>query len=271
MTVASMVNTFNCTQCGGELHPDQGQLFLTCPFCTSTVYLDKTQVVFHHYVASTLAEDAARAALRAWMSGNDTVKDLDKKSSVVSIAFTYFPLWYFKIKTQKGREVIALEPAAAMSILDIKRLSIPAGDLRRFDSSVVKEAVEPTVPLDAARSWLSRQYPENEKILESALVHVPIYLVTYQFQNRKYTAIVEASTGRVIASIYPEKSNFPYQLISTITVGGYIFLSLVPIFSALAASDSMEGFFTGVAIYILFGGIFFVVCMIIALVVAARV
>ena len=43
-----------CTQCGGELHPDEGQTFVTCPYCGAAVYLDKSRVVFHWYVAPTL-------------------------------------------------------------------------------------------------------------------------------------------------------------------------------------------------------------------------
>ena len=84
--------TFLCTQCGGELHPDEGQAFLTCPYCAATVYVDKTRVVFHWYVASTISEQQAQTALYRWMSGSKTVKDLDRKARVVSQAFTYFPL-----------------------------------------------------------------------------------------------------------------------------------------------------------------------------------
>jgi hypothetical protein len=53
-----------CTHCGGELHPDQGQIFLTCPYCSSTVYLDKSQVVFHWYMAPTLDENLVGVAMR---------------------------------------------------------------------------------------------------------------------------------------------------------------------------------------------------------------
>ena len=35
-----------CAQCGGELQFDEGQVFVTCPFCDSTVYLEKSRVVF---------------------------------------------------------------------------------------------------------------------------------------------------------------------------------------------------------------------------------
>jgi predicted RNA-binding Zn-ribbon protein involved in translation (DUF1610 family) len=43
-------NVLTCAQCGGELHPDEGQVFLTCPFCSTTVYIDKARVVFHWYL-----------------------------------------------------------------------------------------------------------------------------------------------------------------------------------------------------------------------------
>ena len=80
--------TLLCTQCGGELHPDEGQIFLTCPYCGSTVYLDKERVVFHWVLAPTLDEQKAGASLARWMAGNQTVKDLDKKARVTTT--TYF-------------------------------------------------------------------------------------------------------------------------------------------------------------------------------------
>jgi predicted RNA-binding Zn-ribbon protein involved in translation (DUF1610 family) len=74
-------DALTCAQCGGELHPDEGQIFLTCPFCSSTVYIDKRRVVFHWYLAPTLDEAKARGALSRWMAGNQTVKDLDRKAA----------------------------------------------------------------------------------------------------------------------------------------------------------------------------------------------
>ena len=71
--VSAPANVFPCTQCGGELHPDEGQIFLTCPYCESTVYLDKSRVVFHWYLASTLDDQKARTNLARWMGGNETV------------------------------------------------------------------------------------------------------------------------------------------------------------------------------------------------------
>ena len=62
MNVPVPSSELRCTQCGGELHPDEGQIFLICPYCGAAVYLDKSRVVFHWYLASTLDEAKARAA-----------------------------------------------------------------------------------------------------------------------------------------------------------------------------------------------------------------
>jgi DNA-directed RNA polymerase subunit RPC12/RpoP len=147
---------FHCSQCGGELYPDEGQIFITCPYCTSTVYLDKSRVVFHWYIAPTLDPAQARAALNRWMAGNQTVKDLDEKSQVTGQDFAYFPVWYFREK-DGGRDQIRLEPAAATSVTELRTISLPAGDLRRYEDSVRAESLEPTVPLDTAQGWLTQQ------------------------------------------------------------------------------------------------------------------
>jgi hypothetical protein len=102
---------------------------LTCPYCSSTVYLDKSRVVFHWSLNCTLSPEEAAANLRRWMAGNQTVKDLDRKSQVTSSTFQYFPLWYVKAR-DGSKEKISLEPVAAISISEIKLLEVSAGDLQ---------------------------------------------------------------------------------------------------------------------------------------------
>ena len=72
MAVAAPSEVFRCPQCGGELHPDEGQIFLTCPYCGSAVHADKSRIVFHWYLAATLDEAKARGALARWMAGQRT-------------------------------------------------------------------------------------------------------------------------------------------------------------------------------------------------------
>lgn len=157
------------------------------------------------------------------MAGNDTVKDLDKKSRILGQTFAYFPVWYFKLKSG-GKEQIFLEPAAATSITELRSLKLPAGDLQKYDDALNPQSVEPSVPLDAALSWLAQKQVQTEQVTESALVHIPIYTFKYGFKNKIYTAVVEAATGRTIANIFPPKAEAPYLAIGCLTA--MVFLCL---------------------------------------------
>lgn len=232
-----------CTQCGGELHPDEGQIFLTCPYCASTVYLDKSRVVFHWFVAPTLEEAGASAALARWMAGNETVKDLDKKAQRTGSAFEYFPLWYFKRRLPQGEEEVLLEPAAATSVSEIRRLSLPAGDLRKYEESLESQSRPPSVPLEAVLGWLEERGLPRREIAESALVHLPIYTFKYAYQGRPYTALVEAATGRVFANLYPAKAEAPYRLAGGLAAAVYLCLATFPVIGAL--TNDAEGFGMG--------------------------
>jgi predicted RNA-binding Zn-ribbon protein involved in translation (DUF1610 family) len=236
----------HCTQCGGELHPDEGQIFLTCPFCGATVYLDKSRVVFHWYVAPTLSAQDAQGALFRWMSGSQTVKDLDQKARVVSQTFQFFPLWYFKYRTQQGEEV-ALQPAAATSVTELHSLKLPAGDLRKYESSLDSQSQAPTVPLEAGLEWLKNRglalssgqdSSGNSPITEMAMVHVPVFLFKYQFGGQAYTAIVDAASGTVLANLYPHKAEVPYLLVGGVAAVVYLCLAIIPLVGASIGSGS---------------------------------
>jgi predicted RNA-binding Zn-ribbon protein involved in translation (DUF1610 family) len=258
-----------CSQCGGELHPDEGQIFLTCPYCSATVYIDKARVVFHWYLAPTLDEQKAQAALMRWMAGNQTVKDLDRKATVTNASFEYFPLWYFKRRSPDGFETITLEPAAATSITEIENLNLPAGDLRKYDSSIDAQAHQPTVPLQTALGWMGfDQIPQNE-IAEQALVHIPLYTFKYAYRGNAYTALVEAATGSVFANIYPAKAETPYRAIGLITAAVFLCLSIIPLVMSL--NNSWEGTGLGLLICAGLGIVFVPLLFAIAAYVAAKV
>lgn len=233
--------TLNCTQCGGELHPDEGQIFLTCPYCSAAVYLDKARVVFHWYLAPTLDEAKARGALSRWMAGNQTVKDLDQKARLAGSSFEYFPVWYFKRRMPGGKEEILLEPAAATSVSEIRHVRLPGGDLRKYDAGLDSQSQPPTVPLQAAQSWLAERQVPTEEIIEQALVHIPLFSFKYIYQNSPYTALVEAATGGVFANIFPAKAEAPYQLVGGLAAIIFLCLATFPIFGAIADGESGAG------------------------------
>jgi DNA-directed RNA polymerase subunit RPC12/RpoP len=237
------IGELHCTQCGGELHPDEGQIFITCPYCSSTVYLDKSRVVFHWYLAPTLDEDKARGSLARWMAGNSTVKDLDRKSKLIEQSFTYFPMWYLKYRLEEGEEGSWFYPAAATSVTEISRIRLPAGDLRKYDSSLEAQSQSPTVPLGTSMSWLAQQGVSEEQITERSLVHFPLYFFKYSFQEDLYSAVVEGGTGEVFANIYPAKAETPYRLAGFLAALIFLFLATFPIVGAIIYG--LEGFGLG--------------------------
>jgi predicted RNA-binding Zn-ribbon protein involved in translation (DUF1610 family) len=269
MDAAVPASVIACTQCGGELHPEEGQIFITCPFCGSTVYLDRSQVVFHWYLAPTLDQPKARASLASWMAGNQTVKDLDRKARLTGESFEYFPLWYFKRRLSDGREEILLEPAAATSVTELRRLNLPAGDLKKYDTSLDSQARTPTVPLDAAMRWLADRQIPSEEVVERMLVHIPLYTFKYDFNGQAYTAIIEAGTGGVFANIYPAKAEAPYLLAGGLTALVYLSLALIPIISA--SVNRAAGAATGLALCSVLGLVAAPILFAIAAWVASRV
>jgi hypothetical protein len=234
-----------CAQCGGLLHPDEGQVFLVCPYCGSAVYLDASKVVFHWALTPTLGELEAGAALHRWMAGNETVKDLDRKAQRTSSSFSFFPLWLLKIKDGTGQRV-HLEPAAATSVTALRELALPAGDLVRYEPGWEPQSVPPSVPLEAVIHWQSQVGVKPEDIAEASLVHVPIYTFKYNFQGQPYTAVVEAATGRVLANLYPAKAEAPYRTVALVTALVFVCLASLPLAGGLV--DSQEGASIGAAV-----------------------
>jgi DNA-directed RNA polymerase subunit RPC12/RpoP len=246
MNDTSPATHLHCAQCGGDLNPDEGQIFLTCPYCSSTVYLDKSRVVFHWYVTPTLDVDKARGALARWMAGNQTVKDLDQKARLAGASFEYFPLWYFKRRGADKREQIWLEPAAATSISELKRLKLPAGDLRKYQPDLDAQSHTPSVPLDAALNWLAARGAPPGDTVEQALVHIPLHTFKYSYKDKTYTAVVEAATGEVFANVFPAKAEAPYMIAGGVSAVVFLCLATLPLFGAAAAGS--EGFGIGAAV-----------------------
>ena len=230
MTDQVAATSITCRQCGAPLAVEQGQPFVTCRFCGATNFVDKARAVFHYLVRPTVREDGARAALNRWMAGNATVKDLDRKATVESVSFEYFPMWLVRAVIGRDEHVL-LKPAAALSISELGRLNIPPADLVSFDANVDGTIVSPSVPFETMQQWLlDDQHVAPENIREAALVHVPVYLCKYAFNQKRYTAIVDAATSKVFANIYPAKWEVPYVAIGLAAFVAFFVLSLLSLF-----------------------------------------
>ena len=266
---APVATQIPCQQCAAPLAVEQGSLYVTCAFCGTTNFVDKARAVFHYALRTTVRETDASAALRRWMAGNQTVKDLDKKATIESPQFELFPMWL--VRAKKGQdEKLLLEPAAALSISELKQVSIPAADLEPYDHALDDAAVEPTVPYEAMRKWLADDYKiADNEVKEVSLVHMPLYIFKYSFGGRRYTAVVDAATSKVFASIYPSKMEMPYLAIAIMAFAIYFCAALAPLIGLLSAEG--EGLAVGVVVYIVLAVVFAVPIFVAAAVISSRV
>ncbi|HEX4952827.1 MAG TPA: hypothetical protein VF017_05460 [Thermoanaerobaculia bacterium] len=212
--------TLACPQCGGANALPSGERLLLCAFCEATLFVDRSGLVSHYRLPRLVDRATAAEALRRWMAGNDTVKDLDQKATISSVAAITFPMWLFRRSAGGGSEETRVEPAAAIPIPQVADLALPAGRLEPcLEAEDGAERLAATVPLETARSWLGTS---GGALSETALVEVPFWRCRYAYAEREYTALVEGSTGAVVASIYPEKAESPFYL--TAALGAVAFL-----------------------------------------------
>ena len=220
---------FNCTQCGGSVTAEPGNPFLSCGYCSSALYLDKTKVVFHYVVSPTISMEEAQGKLRRWMAGNETAKDLDRLASIQNQELTYFPMWRFVVGQTNGDQEFS-EPACSTSICDLRSLPLSGGSLKFFSPNEFQGMPlrEPDILLDSAARWLhSESGASSEAIKETNLIHVPFYSFQYQFSSNSYHAVVDGTTGRVLASIFPAKAELPFIGISIFCALVFFILGLI--------------------------------------------
>jgi len=203
-----------CPQCGGDVKVIEGETFLTCEYCSSAIYIDKSKVVFHYMLKPTIDDAGALASLRRWMAGSSTAKGLENEARMTKTEFIYFPIWYFKIKDGE-KELIKIQPAAPSPIPGIKSLNIPAGDFRFYGpGDVSNQAIkEPSVLFSSAVEWLKNEGVEPTGVSQSLLVHIPLYVFNYNYGDSAFTAIVDGSSGKVMAAEYPSKQELPYIVV----------------------------------------------------------
>jgi DNA-directed RNA polymerase subunit RPC12/RpoP len=203
-----------CPQCGGDIKVIEGETFLTCGYCSSAIYIDKSKVVFHYMLKPTIDEAGAGASLRRWMAGSSTAKGLENDARMTKTEFIYFPIWYFNIK-QGEKELIKIQPASPSPIPGIKSLMIPAGDFRFYGpGDVANPSIkEPSVLYSSAVEWLKSEGVDPTGVSQSSLVHIPLYVFLYNYGDSAYTAIIEGSSGKVMAAEYPSKQELPYFIV----------------------------------------------------------
>ena len=157
--------------------------------------------------------DATVGSIRRAVEEAESAAGVPVESALIGVAGSH-------VHGVNSRGVIALGQRAR----DVQR-----EDVRR----AVDAARSVTLPEDRAVFHVLPQgffldAPEN--IREAALVHLPLYLCKYDFNQRHYTAIVDAASSKVFANIYPAKWEVPYVSIGVAAFVAFFVLSLLSLF-----------------------------------------
>jgi hypothetical protein len=178
-------------------------------------------------------------------------------------------MWLGRI-SQNGQEKVFLEPAAALSVSELKEIILPAGDLEPYDHNLDAAAMEVTVPYEAMVRWLKDDHGiEESQMKEVSLVHLPVYQFKYTFNDRRYTAMVDAASSKVFANIFPSKWETPYFAIGAAAFVAYCCAAFSPLGGYYAADAG--GLLLGVLAYIVVAIIVAVPVFVIASVISAKV
>lgn len=246
-------STIICPQCAGENQISVDDRFIECVFCNSAIYVDKSKVVTHYVVSSNFNQSTAEGNLRRWMAGNFQVKDLDKLAQISKVSFYYFPMWYFKTLDISG-DRIYLQPATSTSISEIKKISVPAGNLKVFHKKEFNESefMPPDIYLTSAQKWLTDSGVNLTNIKEASLVHIPFFQFNYTHNGSEFTALVESSSGKVYANLWPKKSETPFRALFGIGVALFLIISILSIIISAATFDSGSEVTSGSIVFKMF-------------------
>jgi len=227
-----VTNTLACPQCGADNPLPSGQRLLECAYCGATLFVDRGGLVSHYRIPRLLDAAQAQEAARRWMAGNLTVKGLDRKARFQATTPLLFPMWMFRVH-RAGGEVVRVEPAAPTTEPQLADLQVPAGQLEPYVHGPGEEGSSPAgrseaqepdlaepmpvqVALETARGWLEQREGVDVQVTETAVVHLPLWECSYLYQGASYKALVDGSTGAVLASRFPTKSEGPFWVVAVL-------------------------------------------------------
>ena len=218
--------TIKCIRCGAPVEFDPSSKFVSCSYCSSQIYIDKSGAGFYYYLVFKTSRDAAEGIFRRWCAGSKMAKDLPQEAKIFSVKAKYFPVYTFK-RNVNGQEVIYVEPAKNTTLPGMHSLKVPPGDAKIFDSNVkmenfaqeigdIPELITPDLDMTAYMSRL----PGTP--IEQALVFFPIWDIQYNYKGKIYQVIIEGSGGEIFSTEFPTRPSTGYIIVAGVGFGAFL-------------------------------------------------
>lgn len=223
--------SIKCPKCAAPVTFDTGTKFVKCSYCSSQIYIDRSGAGFYYAAPFMVDETNAIGLFRRWAAGPTKAKDLDRRAQVAGIAKQYFPVYMFK-RDVNGREAVLIEPAGSTTLPGLHTLKVPAGDLKIFDASFDTSGAELIKPDIEMLSYMDSLMGTPK---EQALVYLPIWRITYVFEQKRFEAVVDGSTGEVFSAVFPTRSSAAYMIVAILGFFAFALEGLLALDSPVTA------------------------------------
>jgi hypothetical protein len=202
-----------CTKCGAPIDIDPGQRIAKCKYCDSQIFIDKSGAGFFYIIPFMLNASQAQSTFKRWSAGSKMARDLEAQAHISILRQSYFPVYMFK-RDVGGREQVLVQPARSTTLPGMRNLKIPPGDLKVFDQKYSVEGAEVISPDMDMMAYLGTL---PGKPLEQALVYFPTWVIEYGYKGRKYSAVIDGSSGEIFAADSPPRQSAPYVIIGAVS------------------------------------------------------
>lgn len=174
-----------CVKCGGAVPLERDEAFLRCPFCDSTLFMDRASTFLHLNMAASLRETQAQDRLARELQRLEI-----PPQPVDSVEKLLLPFWEIR-----GGSTTTTEPAFAPIPDPLAGYRIPAGGASARGGSGAEEFA----PVECAETASARW--EGGAPQGLSLVSVPFYRIT--FGGRQFSAWVDGVSGAVFPVQFP--------------------------------------------------------------------
>ncbi|MBN1883708.1 MAG: hypothetical protein JW885_16215 [Deltaproteobacteria bacterium] len=189
-----------CSQCGAKIDIEDGRRFITCPFCRSSLLVEKDRTFECFFLEHKRNDIWAKVFLLSQLKD----AGIDDEPKDLAIEFSYFPIWH--ITHSDG--VSFTQPAAHTTHTEISSFRIPAGDLIYYDREKddLGETAEPTIPPEAATHWTKGDRDSLNGLVRLWLIYLPIYFFSFTIDGVRHKASIIGDAARVYSDAVKEFS-----------------------------------------------------------------
>lgn len=271
-----------CPNCAGVVPVSEGVRVVQCPYCNLHSLVQGERGIRRWHVPRRIDREAALKSARGFLKGMRKAGDLSRAARFDEVLLVYLPFWrvestvagwlFGRVRKDKDEtkpdEHYVFESMhwtdAAVDVAEfgVHQIVVSQNDLQPFDSQamhaegmVFEPSESRTEALEEARGHFlyrsrtqanqTRTTYENIQLLrpEFSLVYYPVWLARYTYRNRVYQVVINGVNGGVMYGKAP--GNILYRaaaLVSGLATGNFVLVNGT-ILTALAVSDSDDGFY----------------------------